>query len=222
VRSAYARAKIKHQEGGNRESSNFFVFIAILGNQYASATVTTFTDRAFWEAEIGGSPDYLVDFNEMSVDTFFLDTPFDAGPFSLTANMEGEDYIDTAPFHPNFAIDGTPHVHASLGPAGSGELVEMDMEVGVWAWGADFSEIDYGGMEMVLTTDVGTETISGPDQNGFFGLIMSSSETLLKIEFVGLGTGEDFGMDNVALPEPTTLSLLTLGCMPLLRRRRTS
>ena len=44
--------------------------------------ITTFNNRMDWNNAVGGSPSFLVDFNEFESDTPF-DVPLDVGPFSL-------------------------------------------------------------------------------------------------------------------------------------------
>ncbi len=197
--------------------------IAVGGSQVFAA-VTTYSDRATWESAIGGNPDYLVDFNDVSVDTSFLNTPYDAGPFSIVANMIGEDYIDTEPYHPGFSIDNTPHIHASIGPATSGEVVDMAFDSPIIAWAADFSELDYGGVNLILHTVTGTTTLPTiPDASTFFAFVTTTTDAVQRITFFADGSnGEDFGMDNIGIviPEPTTLSLLALGTLLALKRRK--
>ena len=89
----------------------------------SSAAVTTFTDRMAWEAAIGGSPGLHVDFDGVTVDTSFLGTPFDVGPFVLLASSTSDELglIDAAPFlfGELFAIDGTTYA-----------LSDVDLHVG--------------------------------------------------------------------------------------------
>ena len=205
----------------------------------ASAAVTTFTDRAAWEAAIGDSPDILVDFDGVTVDTSFVGTPFDAGPFSLVGSSDVYDFIDAAPFEGvegEWAIDGTTYALSEVSLADADEF-EMTFDTLVTAWGADFSKVDFGGLDLVLTSDVGTTTVSVPTipATGFFGFVTSPPESISSITFVARSEGEAFGMDNVALfpgtPIPTvsewglavmTLLVLTAGTLVFARRRMAS
>jgi len=172
------------------------------------------------------------------MDTSFLGTPFDAGPFVLLASPSSDEFqfIDAVPFEGGgqWAIDGTTYALCDVDLAAGGE-VEMTLDTLVTAWAADFSKIDSGGLDLVLThSDGGTTTVSVPSIPGigFFGFVTSPPESIASITFVAHSGGEAFGMDNVTLslgiPVPTVsewglvvmlLLMLTAGTMMLGRRR---
>jgi len=175
--------------------------LVFVQTQVAFGAVTTFTDRVAWEAAIGGSPDVIVGFNNVTVDTSFQTVPFDAGEFTLLGGIDQFDYVDVAPFEGGgqWDLDETPYVMAEVFLPN--DEFDMTFAQPVTAWGAELSKIDSGGLDLVYTSDLGTSTVSVPDISpaGFFGFVTDPNEAITSIKFVARSGGEAFGMDDVSL-----------------------
>ena len=57
--------------------------IVLAGVGQSVASITTYSDRPSWDAAVGGTPSWLVDFEGFASDTSFRTVAVDAGPFSL-------------------------------------------------------------------------------------------------------------------------------------------
>ena len=184
---------------------------------------TIFSDRASWEAAVGGSFSEET-FNSYTVDTSFNGTPLDVGDFTLngTANLSSYQTIDVPPFFNSLAnVDGTTSINALLDESSS---FSITFDSPITAFGANFSSISTAGAIIQVNADselvggIPTNSNTGSDTE-FFGFIGDSSFTTLL--FDGGGVNDDvFGVDNVVYTSPSTpvpfevsptLGLLTIG-----------
>lgn len=212
---------------------NRSAFIAIFaGTLLATARcpggLVTYTNQADWLAAVDASTLQGVDFNGFGADVRFVDSPVDAGPFTLKANKSigsplEPNRIDVSPFFPSSTVvDDTPYAYILV--EGDNQLtVTMTFDNPVIAFGADFKLETIGeSLDLMLNGPAGSPVVEVPDADGFFGFVFDSSNLVDSIVFQarrsnGTDGGEGFGLDNVvlateaaAVPEPPTFTLAVL------------
>ena len=188
--------------------------LAIMSTPVFASPIDTFTNRADWQTA-AGTPDWTVDFGGFASDTSFTTSPVDLGSFSISQ-------VGVMDFHNVIKASGVADVYTNFGAI----TVDITFDTPVYAWGADFSGLDGELLNIELFGGINT-TIEVNQTTGFFGFTVPSSTPINKIslisrtEIAGL-EGETFTMDNAAgvVPEPATMSLLALGGLAMLRRRR--
>ena len=199
----------------------------------SAAVITVYTNQAAWEAAVGGM------FETETFDGLPVTTPLAANTTHALGLVEFEypgapdigSYDDDLP-----AITGDPdrEFQGSVYQAtwGGGDTKpgphEFTFPYDVMAFGADFRTTTSGAM---LTATMAGETIAFDDYladpgTGFLGVVSDTPFTTVVFDADGGGyTNEQFYMDDLSfsnIPEPATLSLLGLGALGLVRRRRRS
>ena len=178
--------------------------LALLAALPASASITTYTNRANWESAVSPHTIFTENFNDGTVDS----------PFSVTSDYG---YVKATSYWYDF-IGGSSDRTTTWtfsGPAPS-------------AFGADW-DMEYPGSGLHLSfmdgsTEVGTVEVPN-NTVGFFGVTSTAVFTKIVVtegsQAIG---GEGYKMDNMAII-PTTgailLGSLGVGLVGWLRRRRT-
>ena len=187
------------------------------------ATLTVFSDRASWEAAIGGS-DGFENFNGVT-------------PFGMSSGVNGAGLIDIEIIgDPTLNridagsggadTDGSNYFHGALDFSGvtPSDLITVLINQPVIGFGADWATTITGG-ELIMT--IGSDTVAFTDHftglgDGFLGVIATAAFSSVVLD-TELGTAEQFGMDNFTfktVAEPPPLALMALGMVlgtPLLR-----
>lgn len=194
----------------------------------ASAQLTVFTDRAAWEAAVGGGI-VTEDFNSQ-VDGVIADgATLDTGLLQITRNggpNGGDGLLEIEP-GTNFGdIDGTRFISGETGAAPH-ERVEIAFNgQNIFAFGGDWTSpfsgdgigLEVGGEIILLDSITGFNT-------GFVGFV-SNGATFSEIAIVGnpadvtfqeLWQGDNF---SYAVPSPAAAGLLGLGGIAIASRRR--
>jgi len=200
--------------------------IIAAGSTFAAAQPQVFTDRAAWEAAVGGLFT-LEDFNSIATGPITDGATLDTDKLQITRNgapngADGDLAITDGSAFGN--IDGTNFLDGETGAAPH-ERVEFGFNgQSVIAFGADFSSpfsgdgigIEFGDDLFLLDSiDSGT---------GFFGIVSDVAENNVAI----VGTPDDITFqelwqaDNIAyaVPAPGSIALLGLGGLAAARRRR--
>ncbi len=195
----------------------------------AAASITVFTDRASWEAALGGAPAVVEDFNSTATGPIADGATLDTGLLQITrdgsANGADGDLAITA--GGGFGdIDGTNYLDGETG-IDPHERVDFGFNgQSIFAFGADFTS-PFSGDGIGIEVDGQiflVDTIAGFD-TGFFGLV-SSSGNFGSVSIVGNPATDTFQelwqADNVsyAVPAPGAAGLLGLAGLAAARRRR--
>jgi len=194
----------------------------------ASADITVYTDRSLWEAAAGG-PVFVEDFNAISPGIIAAGATLDTGLIQIMrdGSPNGADGLLEIEPGGNFGnLDGTTFLSGETGVTPH-EIVNITFGGAMAnAFGADwFSPFSGDGIALQLGNEVILlDQISGFDQ-GFIGIV-SDGPLFGSIQIVGdpgsISFQELWSADNVsfAIPSPATASLLSLGALTMIRRRR--
>lgn len=156
----------------------------------------TFTDRASWEAAVGGSFSEE-DFNSFTVDTSFDNgSSVDVGDFTLNGFGDccsNDNKVDASPF--SFGgVDGTSYVVGQVNNTGS-TFFNMTFNSAITAFGAEFDRISDDRITQLVADS--EAPINIPDiTSGFFGIVADGSFSTLAFQ-PGDSQFDRFGMDNV-------------------------
>lgn len=195
--------------------------MVLVGGAAQAATLTTFDDRALFDAATTTSTE---DFESFIRDTSFLYTTLDIGPFTVTNNAAVDPDLDDYNF-----IDVPPQAFSTLPPDASthlvgglfdGDTIVLTFDSPITAFGADFR--GFVPSSQFSQFEIAGQTLDSPRASGFptlfFGVISDSPFSTVTVRGLGFPIGDSFGMDNVAygsaspaaIPVPATLPLLAL------------
>lgn len=195
----------------------------------ATAGISVFTDRASWEAALGGVTPVVEDFNAISPQVIADGATLDTGLIQVTRDGSPNGADGALEIEPgsNFGdIDGTTFISGETGAAPH-ENVKVEFNgQSVFAFGADWTSPFSGdgiGIE-VLGELVLLDSISGFD-TGFVGIVsdMGNFDSIAivgnpaDITFQELWSGDNF---SYAVPAPGAGALLGLAGLAAARRRR--
>ena len=207
------------------KSTIFALLIVLLSPMAANAVPIQYSDRAAWEATVGGS------FFTETLDSFVADTEFRTGQvslenmiiqaFDLSGINSGANTI-SASGSPSFT--NTADILGSID--GSGTKIRIDFVTAVSAWGADFFSLCCSSdkIDIYDSADSLIGTVSATDSADFWGFTLGMGELasymVMRTELPP-GFADAFRMDNlsfVAIPEPGTLALLGIGLLGMAAR----
>ncbi len=196
----------------------------------SAAQIQVFTDRAAWEAAVGGNF-VLEDFNSTAIQTIADGATLDTGLLQITRDGSGNGADGALAISPGTQfgnIDGTTHLDGETG-ASPHETVNFGFNgLDVFAFGADFASPFSGdGIDLVAGGQrFSLDVIPGFDV-GFFGIVNTSGGSLGGISIAGTLEDNTFQelwqADNIAyaaVPAPATAALLGLGGVLAFRRKR--
>jgi len=182
----------------------------------APAAVVEYTSRTAWETAAGGAPTLTDNYNDIASDVTVGSNVIGRDGYSLTGAM----WLDAAPFlyiGGDMTIDGTSDVLKV-------DALLLTFANPTMTFGADWM---VGGGSQNWTLNY---TTNGGDSGSFQmpwdshsaefnGIIATNEFTTVQFSAVSFWGA----MDNLAahpIPEPATMSLLALGGMAILRRRK--
>jgi hypothetical protein len=199
-----------------RRSLSAVFALQVLMTAHASAQFTTFTSRASFESVSGHLTTEQFSVPLVSVPTSGASYGFAGGTVTFDLNH-------------GFETFGGGDLYADLHPSGSGapQFLRIDFAQPVTAFGADFSEFDFGVPPIQLHAWIGASSFQFGE--GFFGVVGTIPFT--RVEIRDPSDFTFFAMDDLSssavgapVPEPATLRLvgsaLTLGAFARLRWRR--
>lgn len=194
----------------------------------ASADITVFTDRSLWE-EAANAAIVTEDFNAIGPQVIAPGATLDTGLIQITRDGEpnGSDGLLEIEPGANFGnLDGTTFLSGETGIEPH-EVVNIGFNgQSVIAFGADwFSPFSGDGIGLMVGNNlILLDQIAGFDQ-GFVGFV-SDGDSFDNVQIVGNPDSVTFqelwSADNVsyAIPSPASASLLSIGALVALRRRR--
>ena len=200
----------------NRAISMLTAVFTIAICSSSQAVPTTYTDRTSWLSGIGGSSDFLVDFNGYTVDTPLVGT-MDFGPFSVQS--DGGRSVDVPPYENSDATYGNGTPNLSLFVNGINDAI-FDFDSPVYALFADFWAPGNSGspLEMLLSFSTGGSTVLNIGDFGSsttsFGFISDTSITqitLFNARNDGFNVDDIEGSYMASVPEPSILFLMMAG-----------
>lgn len=194
----------------------------------ASAQLTVFTDRAAWEAAVGGGV-FTEDFNAQSPGVIADGSTLDTGLLQIfrDGTPNGGDGLLEIEDGGNFGnLNGTTFLSGETGIAPH-ERVDFSFNgQSVFAFGGDwFSPFSGDGIGLEVGGEVILlDQIAGFDQ-GFVGFV-SAGGTFSSVSIVGtlddISFQELWSVDNIsyAVPSPAGFALLGIGGVFAMRRKR--
>lgn len=197
-------------------TKTLIAFIALAGFTTTAFAATTYNSVAAFDAALGASSVVLDDLNDISPGGFDpLTLPIDRGDYSLT-NKIGQVW-GAAGATPN-SIDGTAYLLLGINGFGGpgGFTVSLDQPVDAFAFEYDSSGSPAPTLR-VSTDSFSQDLVIQPDSPALFGVIFDNPTS--EITFFNQSGQNFIGIDNFRVPEPTSLTLLALGGLALLRRR---
>lgn len=189
--------------------------------------LTIYTDRASWEAALGGASAVVEDFNSTATQVISDGQTLDTGLIQITRdgsanNGDGALAISPGSLFGNF--DGTNHLDGETGAAPHEDVIIGFNGQNIFAFGADWVS-PFSGDGIVLR--VGEEVISLESitsfNSGFLGFV-SDSDTFSQVTIAGnpddITFQELWQADNVSYAVPAPGALALLGMAGLVGRRR--
>jgi hypothetical protein len=208
-----------------------FVLLCTVGaaTGFSAAQVMTFTNRADWEAAVGGGI-IVEDFNSTAVQTILDGQTLDTGLLQVTRDgspnaADGDLEIRDGSSFGN--IDGTNFLYGETGVEPHENTLFGFNGQDIFAFGADFqSPFSGDGIDVVVGgTRYSLDYIGGG--GGFFGILEMSGGALGSVAYSGTLEPNTFQelwqSDNVGyavVPAPAGLAVLGLGGLVAARRRR--
>lgn len=194
----------------------------------ASADITVFTDRSLWE-EAAGGPVFVEDFNAQTPGIINPGATLDTGLIQIMRDGEpnGSDGLLEIEPGANFGnLDGTTFLSGETGAEPHEVVNIMFGGASANAFGADwFSPFSGDGIGLMVDGElILLDQIGGFDQ-GFVGIV-SDGPLFDSIQIVGNPAAPTFqelwSADNLsfAVPSPAAASLLSLGALTMVRRKR--
>ena len=194
----------------------------------ASAQLTVFTNRAAWEAAVGGGI-FTEDFNALAPQIIADGATIDTGLVQITRDGSangGDGLLEIEPGGNFGNVDGTTFLSGETGITPHERVGISFGGQSIFAFGADWFSpfsgdgiaLDVGGEIILLDSITGFNT-------GFVGFV-SASDTFSEISIVGtveaITFQELWSADNFsfAIPTPATAALLGIGGLAATRRRR--
>jgi hypothetical protein len=195
--------------------------LSLLATASFGAALTTFTDRASFEAALSSFA--VEDFNGVAGQPSILNSPLSVGDLVLevtgTSQGGGRNAIDAPPVQ--FGdIDGTTLVNLALFDPGA--TLTITVGFAVTALGFDEGGLNQG----VVQAGAAGMTALIPSDPSFFGIVSDTPFT--EFTLVDPSGGEGFRIDNVTygsvnpipLPAPALMLLSAIGGLTVLRRAR--
>jgi hypothetical protein len=209
------------------------------------AGIITFTNRDAWLNFIQTQPNYGADFNLVDVDTSFAASPQIFNAFNVTAGGQtvafpmfrasvfggpspsNGNLVDTPPFMPqptNVNLFDTTHP-ILYGDSNTTPLWQFLRPVN--AFGADYQVIAGQANFSVTMAGGGTQVVTGPRENGFFGIASDNplqffNAINFQVATNASGPENSFllAFDNVSgiaqtIPEPSGIALIATGALAL-------
>jgi len=198
------------------------LFLSVLIPTAAYSGTITFTDRATWESAVTGIIQ-TEDFNSISPFGFPANGRTPVGLISVeTVNAKG--YTGVLPGTDSLNLNGSTFVrfYTDGTPVRTAAIIFPEL---VTAWGMDWSEYARADdTHITFGADISNQTLFNLTgaHSGFVGFVSDTGFTQVEfsdpyISFADLVFDD---LSFVEVPEPATLSLLAIGGLALLRRRR--
>jgi hypothetical protein len=193
----------------------------------AFAATTTYTSYSTWLANIGGSPTFLVDFNNFTQDTS-ITSPLDVGPFIV--HSIGGIGVDVPPYINSDSVygDGTPNLSIFVqgNSEGGSKFATMSFKSPIYSWFGDFWAAGNSGYPLEVSLISGSNTMNlviggtGTGKNSF-GFITDLPITELVLHNA---INDGFNLDNIAgkssVPIPSAIWLLGSSLLGLIGIRK--
>ncbi|VEP15557.1 conserved exported hypothetical protein [Hyella patelloides LEGE 07179] len=185
------------------KSNNFGAYVAVItlvltiSAPAKAVSVSAFSDRASWEAAVGGNFSEET-FNSYTVDTSFVDTSLDVGDFTLNGitSIPGKQKIDVPPLDSaSLDIDGSPIIN---GLTNSSSFFTATFDSPITAFGANFASVSVNGATRLTGNLIqgGSFSLNVTRNLSFFGLIIDGdSFNTVALRRINFGN-DSFGMDN--------------------------
>lgn len=189
----------------------------------AHSAVTVYTDRAAWEAAVGGTFSEQ-NFNSFTTGTSYQTVPVNVGDFSVS--MTGSDFgfiwHNIGPDSTGNNVNGTPQINAATGDVGGTTLAFTSA---IYAFGGNWAGISDG---RTTSLDIDGTDFAIPNLNGGFWGVVSDAPFSSSFLQLTAGAADGFGLDNVVYANAATVSTpgtmaaaaVALGLLVGLRRRQ--
>jgi hypothetical protein len=189
--------------------------------------LTIYTDRASWEAALGGATAVVEDFNSLSTGVISDGATLDTGLIQITRDGSpngGDGALAISPGSLFGNFDGTNHLDGETGVAPHENVIIGFGGQNIFAFGADWVS-PFSGDGIVLRVGesiISLDSITGFN-SGFLGFV-SDSETFGSVTIAGnpgvITFQELWQADNISYAVPAPGALALLGMAGLVGRRR--
>jgi hypothetical protein len=195
------------------------------------AAITTYTDRALFEAALTGlNPSYErfdENLNGFSSDVSFHSSSLALNGFSIAgfgASSSTINLVDTSPFESSGKQSFDTSSYLRLHHFESTRGYTVTFSPGALAWGADVVDTERASSNLNLSDGTTLDfPTTGASNTSFIGFI--SDQQIFSMTSVGGVTGDAIGIDNVTtvlVPEPSSAGIFvgSIALVMLLRRQR--